>query len=111
MGHSPIPIIAVIMSIMAFQFLFTGAALIDITPPTEFAQPSNQTASIPIVGDILSAGGILLGIFNVIWEIIVVIARLLTFDIEGIPTFLRFMFATPMILGLVWSVAELVRGN
>lgn len=103
-------VIVFIMFMMVAQFLVTGDPLINITPPTDFAQPSNATADIPIVGNLLSAGGIILGIFNAIWEVIVALATLLTFGGFGFPTQIRFLFVTPVVIMLTYYIAELIRG-
>lgn len=87
-----------------------GDELPTVSAPT-FDQPTNDTADIPIVGDILSAGGILLSVLNTVWEVVTLLVAFLTWDIDSLPGVFRFFGVVATIGTLAWSIVEIIRGT
>lgn len=102
MASSPIPILAVIVLVLTFEGLLFGAEVAEMSYPT-FEEPQS--------GGFFGALEALLAVVQAIWGTIVFIFNLLSFNIPGVPWYVQVPVASILFGGLIWSIAELVRGN
>lgn len=111
MDISPMPFVFYALLGALLQVVFVGGDVIEIDTPT-FTQPKNSTADIPIVGDILAGGGIILQIFATVWAVILIMVKLMSFAffLGVLPSVWVMILVLPNVVGFALSIASLIRG-
>lgn len=106
-------VLAVVFLTLAFEGLVFGGELAS----QSFPQPIDSGTACSGTGLDLIANCVfaffegVLNVFRVIFGVVAFIWNLITFNVPGAPDYVRYPVGGIIVVGLVWSIAGLIRGN
>jgi hypothetical protein len=106
MAQSPVPYLIILSVGIIMQALLTSSGEVD-TPDIA----SSFEEEDPDAGGFFSQIEALLTPLVKVWDFVVGLFGFLTFNIDGIPWYIRTILNLPLITGVGWSIATLIRGN
>ena len=115
MASSPLVVLSIVFLTLAFEGLVFGGEIAS----QSFPKPEEAPASCGEGDDALSRianciTSVVYGIVNtakVIFGVVAFLFNLITFNVPGAPAYIRFPVGGIIVVGIVWSVAGLIRGN
>jgi hypothetical protein len=105
MAQTPVPYVIVITLGLMMVALMSGTEeeVVDIGSQFDEDDPDS--------GGFFSSVEALLTPLVKVWNFVTSLFGFLTFNIDGVPWYIRLILNTPLILGVGWSIATLIRGN
>lgn len=104
---NPIGVISVYVIVFAFLAVVQGSEFADQLTPPKFEKPSTKSGVLRVIQTIGE-------VFSVIWDSLVYVvsfaAKLLTFQVDGMPAGLRVALLIPLLVTLIWAFISLLRG-
>lgn len=102
MGVNPVALLAVILLTLTFEGLLFGEEIAERAFPS-FEQPTS--------GGFFGALEAILAIVQAVWGGVVFFFELITFDIPGVPWYIRVPVGGILSGGLIYSIILIIRGG
>lgn len=93
-------------------FIFDGLTVIALVAGALLAfAAASAVRSVSFLGSSIDVNPVHTFLFAVMVVLVAAMRPLFTFDIPGIPTFVRLLLVAPLVFAMIWSFIELIGGN
>lgn len=105
---NPIGVISVYVIVFAFLAVVQGSEFADELTPPKYDKPSTKSGILRVVQTI---GEIMRTIWESLTYVVSFAAKLLTFQVDGMPAGVRVALLVPLLVTLIWAFISLLRGT